>query len=94
MNKLLFLWNIYSEKQGSPFEASRIFKVHTHTHLNPIALRNAKIAYNFGLSDCSRVKVPFHLLGCVAQLVGHLTCKSEVLGSIPGLATYFRFSFR
>ena len=26
--------------------------------------------------------------------VGHLTCKSEVLGSIPGLATYFSFSLR
>ena len=24
--------------------------------LNPIALRNAKIVYNFGLSECSRVK--------------------------------------
>ena len=33
-------------------------------------------------------------LGHVAQSVGHLTCKSGVLGSIPGLATYFRFSFR
>ena len=32
-------------------------------------------------------------LGCVAQSVGHPTCKSGVLGSIPGLATYFRFSF-
>ena len=32
--------------------------------------------------------------GGVAQLVGHLTHKSGVLGSIPGLATYFRFSFR
>ena len=32
--------------------------------------------------------------GCVAQWVGHLTRKSEVLGLIPGLATYFRFSFR
>ena len=31
--------------------------------------------------------------GCVAQLVGHLTSKSGVLGSISGLATYFRFSF-
>ena len=31
--------------------------------------------------------------GRVAQSVGHLTSKSEVLGSIPGLATYFRFSF-
>ena len=32
--------------------------------------------------------------GRVAQSVGHLTRKSEVLGSILGLATYFRFSFR
>ena len=32
--------------------------------------------------------------GCVAQSVGHLTRKSGVPGSIPGLATYFRFSFR
>ena len=29
-----------------------------------------------------------------AQSIGHLTRKSGVLGSIPGLATYFRFSFR
>ena len=33
-------------------------------------------------------------LGRVAQLVGHRTHKSGVMGSIPGLATYFRFSFR
>ena len=32
--------------------------------------------------------------GRVAQSVGHLTRKSGVLGSIAGLATYFRFSFR
>ena len=32
--------------------------------------------------------------GRVAQSVGHLTRKSEVLGSIPGLGTNFRFSFR
>ena len=32
--------------------------------------------------------------GRVAQSVGHLTRKSGVLGSVPGLATYFRFSFR
>ena len=30
--------------------------------------------------------------GRVAQSVGHLTRKSGVLGSIPGLATYFRVS--
>ena len=33
------------------------------------------------------------LPGRVAQSVGHLTRKSGVLGSIPGLATYFHFSF-
>ena len=32
--------------------------------------------------------------GRVAQSVGHRTSKSGVLGSIPGRATYFRFSFR
>ena len=34
------------------------------------------------------------LPGRVAQSVGQLTRTSGVLGSIPGLATYFRFSFR
>ena len=32
--------------------------------------------------------------GRVAQSIGLLTRKSGVLGSIPGLATYFRFYFR
>ena len=32
--------------------------------------------------------------GLCSAVVGHLTCKSEVLGWIPGLATYFHFSFR
>ena len=41
------------------------------------------------LSDSATVQP-----GRVAQSVGHLTRKSGVLGSIPGLATYFRFSFR
>ena len=40
--------------------------------------------------------IKFHFLqpGRVAQSVGHLTRKSGVPGSIPGLTTYFRFSFR
>ena len=28
--------------------------------VNPIALRKAKIVYNFSLSECKRVKPPFH----------------------------------
>ena len=31
------------------------------------------------------------MLGCIAQSVGRLTRKSEVLGSIPGLATLLSF---
>ena len=31
------------------------------TCLNPIALRKAKIVYNFGLSECNRVKIAIHL---------------------------------
>ena len=27
------------------------------SHFNPIALRKAKIAYNFGLCECNRVKI-------------------------------------
>ena len=52
------------------------------------------------ISDTRPLCVNFdtHLIeyvpGRVAQSVGHLTRKSGVLGSIPGLATYFRFSFR
>ena len=40
------------------------------------------------------ITTTFKTPGRVAQSVGHLTRKSGVLGSIPGLATYFRFSFR
>ena len=37
------------------------------------------------------MKYWFSQPGRVAQSVGHLTRKSGVLGSIPGLATYFHF---
>ena len=43
-----------------------------------------------GMMMCHIQKWP----GRVAQSVGFLTRKSGVLGSIPGRATYFRFSFR
>ena len=50
-----------------------------------------------GIHACLDVSFSFTLYyepGRVAQSVGHLTQKSGVLSSIPGLATYFRFSFR
>ena len=57
------------------------------------------IKFHENIFDCSKVieQTQFSnekLPGRVAQSVGHLTRKSGVLGSIPGLATYFRFSFR
>ena len=48
---------------------------------------NLEVMYDYKLIN-SYVK------GRVAQSVGHLTRKSGVLGLIPGLATYFRCSFR
>ena len=47
----------------------------------------------FHLEQGSNPGLPYQP-GRVAQSVGYLTRKSGVLGSIPGLATYFRFSFR
>ena len=43
-----------------------------------------------GLNPGSVIRRP----GRVAQSVGHLTRKSGILGSITGLATYFRFFSR
>ena len=37
--------------------------------LNPIALREAKIVYNFGLSECNRVNST-ELLGFLISFVG------------------------
>ena len=62
----------------------------------------AKSHSDFKIKTCFSQKLLGHLKlnfkgklpGRVAQLVGHLTRKSGVLGSIPGLATYFCFSFR
>ena len=49
----------------------------------------ASCTYQLSRAFSDDTKLPGH----VAQSVGHLTRKSGVLGSIPGLATYFRFSF-
>ena len=49
---------------------------------------------NNNRKTCSYGSNPVAKPGRVAQSVGNLTSKSEVLGSISGMATYFRFSFR
>ena len=41
------------------FQLDQLWKVRIYSsrpHVNPIALRKAKIVYNFGLSECNRVK--------------------------------------
>ena len=55
---------------------------------------NCRILF-FSVSDyINQREIINRLPGRVAQSVGHLTRKSGVLGSIPGLATYFHVSFR
>ena len=53
-----------------------------------------KFGNHFATGNDSVLRLLSRTPGRVAQSVGHLTRKSGVLGSIPGLATYFRFSFR
>ena len=55
----------------------------------PSKMLSLKSKSVFGQSKVLLAQMP----GRIAQSVGHLTHKSGVLGSIPGLATYFRFSF-
>ena len=50
------------------------------------------VVWTFFLSSVTSLFFQRDGPGRVAQSVGHLTRKSGVLGSIPGLATYFRFS--
>ena len=69
----------------------------------PISLQKSHAVQKFARAgwQCPDRIVHMRQLACVragpgrvAQSVGHLTRKSGVLGSIPGVTTYFRFSFR
>ena len=78
--------------------------------LQPFKIETSDLVYWFTMTSCEvglEIDILLFVLPCiflspyifrqpghVAQSVGHLTRKSGVLGSIPGLATYFRFSFR
>ena len=50
------------------------------TALNPFALRKAKIVYNFGLSECKRVKVN-SLLGEATLFLSFLPSSSKGITS-------------
>ena len=58
----------------------------------PLTFQPYSIAH--GLSLSSGKAILYHAPPIQKVSVGHMTRKSGVLGSIPGLATYFRFSFR
>ena len=43
--------------------------MYSQTYLNPVALRKAKISYNFGLSECNRVQgLHTQKIGCLREV--------------------------
>ena len=50
------IWDFTAFKNIRHFWADQEMGEMRMKHFNPIALRKAKIAYNFGLSECKRVK--------------------------------------
>ena len=49
------LWSLKRNSANDLFINLQNFDVVSSVMLNPIALRKAKIVYNFGLSECNRV---------------------------------------
>ena len=80
------IYDIYAHR---PFSFSALDIIMCLVHVTPVRLF---CKYSHGTH--THLGMIFAMPGRVAQSVGHLTRKSGVLGSIPGLATYFRFSFR
>ena len=50
----VFLLNIHQQKKFRRMKSS--MEKNQDQSFNPIALRKAKIVYNFGLSECNRIK--------------------------------------
>ena len=60
-----------------------------------VVIKRLDCIYIVSLYICNeKMFKPIEKRGRVAQSGGHLTRQADVLGPIPGLATYFRFSFR
>ena len=70
----------------------------TCTMISSVELANYGVSYAKDWVSVNCGTIPYNLTvmkpGHVAQLVASLTQEPEVTGSIPGPATYFRFSFR
>ena len=75
----------------------KLVHVRTITLSCMVGFENNLVQIIIMTKQCVMIKnhvVRSKVLGHLAQSVGHLTCKSDALGSIPGLATYLGFSFR
>ena len=60
----------------------KIFHMHNLCFLYPIALSKAKFVYNFGLSECNRVKVKVSIRGDRSALMvfqGICYCNSSLI---------------
>ena len=55
----IYLNIVYIEDLGIKLPTLEVFQP---TCINPTALRNAKIAYNFGLPECNRIDVSVFLI--------------------------------
>ena len=102
LNDILFLGVVWQVKKTCLIKELKHFTKCTFYH------QLCGFLYVSGQTLCKRVMLGSQVLlsgnsfislyaimpGRIAQSVGHLTRKSGVLGSIPGLATYFSFSFR
>ena len=78
------------------YELNAVFHVYEPAKQGPVVQSIISLTSSLRgqFVKCFKTLLPTKMPGCVAQSVGHLTRKSEVLGSIPGQAPYFRFSFR
>ena len=73
---------------GMAVSRDRIYSLR-RSRFFPLKVHVLSHAMGASFSQWSKIVSPGH----VAQSVGHLTRKSGARGSIPGLATYFHFSF-
>ena len=80
--------------QYSKGNNSKTRKTRVTVNVFCMSSHGVNICVKFHENMSSGFKIMEWTPGRVAQSVGHLTRKSGVLGSIPSLATYFRFSFR
>ena len=61
----------------------------SENYINPIALRKAKIVYNFGLSECNRVKDAFSFVDIIRANSGFQEDEVGRAGMGVGVGRFF-----